>query len=103
MWTYITLIMGFVFEPLDALIFQYFTPVSVFWKGALIFFPFMLLAAYILFLSLRGTMQHNLRMIFTRKYWKKTWKNPKSRRKMAIFPIVIVIITIHDIWRIMLG
>jgi hypothetical protein len=95
--------MAFVFTPLDAFLLQHFTPVSVFWKGALVFFPFMLLAAYILFPSLRPIMQRNLRMVFTRKYWRKVWRNPKSRKKLTLFLILVVIIVVMDVWRFLLS
>jgi hypothetical protein len=100
MWAYVTLIMAFIFAPLDAFLLQYFTPVSVFWKGALVFFPFMLLASYVLFPSLRSPMRRNLRMVFTRAYWRKAWGNPKNRKKIIVFIILFVAILIVDVWRL---
>lgn len=99
MWAYVILIMAFIFEPLDAFLLQYFTPVSVFWKGALLFFPFMLLAGYILFPSFRPIMRRNLRIVFTRE----SWRNPKIRRKIIIFWILIVIIIAINVLRLLLS
>jgi hypothetical protein len=101
LWTYVILIMAFIFEPLDAFLLKYYSPVSVFWKGALVFFPFMLLAAYISFPSLRPVMQHNLRIIFTRQFWKKAWRKPKSRWKIAIFSIFFAILIVEFVWKIL--
>lgn len=91
LWIYVILIMAFIFEPLNAFLLQYFTPVSVFWKGALVFFPFMLLFGYVLFPSLRPIMRRNLRMVFTRGYWRKMWRTPKSRKKIEVFLVLVVI------------
>lgn len=98
-WIYGSVVMAFLFAPLDAFLLQHFTPVSVFWKGALVFFPFMLLAAYVLFPSLRLIMRNNLRVIFTRE----GWRNPRTRKRVMTFWILLVAIIAISVLRFLLS
>jgi hypothetical protein len=98
-WAFLLLIFAFVFGPLNGFLLQYLTPVSVFWYGALVFFPFMIIIAYVLLPSLRPRIRHASRSLITRGFWGGVWKNPKSRRKMLFFLIGFVTIIAVDIWR----
>jgi hypothetical protein len=88
MWVYVAILLAFLFEPLDAFLLQHFTPVSVFWKGALVFFPFMLLSAYMLFPSIRPIMSNNIRVLYTRQ----SWKNPRVRKRVKTFWLLLIAI-----------
>jgi len=91
-WLYLGLVMSFIFEPFNNFFLQYYHPVSIFWLGALVFFPFMLLSAYMLFPSIRPIISNNLRVLYTRQ----SWKNPRVRKKVkTIWLLLIATIAVY--------
>ncbi len=100
-WLYIGLLMAFVLEPFNHFFLQYYPPVSVFWLGALVFFPFMLLSAYILFPSMRPIMSNSIRVLYNRG----SWKNPKIREEVKIFWLLLIAIiavyVLHLLWNLL--
>jgi hypothetical protein len=99
LWIYISFIMTFIFVPFNAFLLQYLTPVSVFWYAALVFFPFMIIIAYILFPSLRPRIKHTSHSLITRQFWSEIRRNPERHRKMLFLTTALMIIIVVDILR----
>lgn len=101
MWIYVVLIMEFIFAPLFDFLLRYYSPVSVFWYGFLVFLPFALLFIYLAIPDLRPRMRRNLRLAFTRSFWRKAWRNRKNRLWIIIYIAFFVYVIVEFLWKIL--
>jgi H+/gluconate symporter-like permease len=96
-WILIIPFETFIGFPLTLFLLQYYSPFATFWTHALVATPFVIFGVYIVIPSLRPRIRHQLRLAVTRRFWRKTWKNPKSRRKIEIFILLLIILVILHI------
>jgi hypothetical protein len=100
---YVSIIGGVILPPLNIFLLEFYGLVEIYSIALLVFLPFVLLELYLVFPQLRTRMRHNLRMVFTQRYWRKVCRKPKSCKKLTLFLILVVIVVIVDIWRFLLG
>ncbi|MEM2995879.1 MAG: hypothetical protein QXI91_07740 [Candidatus Bathyarchaeia archaeon] len=90
-----------LFNSLFDFLLRYYSPVSVFWYGFLVFLPFALLFIYLAIPDLRPRMRRNLRLAFTRSFWRKAWRNRKNRLWIIIYIAFFVYVIVEFLWKIL--
>ena len=85
LWLYVSFLFAFIFNPFNSFFLQYYNPISVFWLGALVFLPFMLMFVYVVIPHSRPTMRRNLRVL----YDPKSCRNPEMRSKAVKFWVLL--------------
>ena len=101
-WVFIGCVMAFVLGPFNVFLLRYMDPFEVFMDGALIFLPFAIILAYLLFPNRRPFMRHRIHLMLTRKFWHGVWRNRRNRRRMLLLLMGLALIMAIDVWRIFL-
>lgn len=83
-------VLTIIYLPLDAFLLQFYSPYATFWYGILVATPFVILFLYIALPHLRPRIRRQLRLAMTYRFWKKCWRTPKSRKKIEVFLVLVV-------------